>query len=828
MPHRPPRPVAPRRLAAAFVAVLTLVGGALAQPVPLERLAPIETVLALGVRGDADLAATLDADLPDALAALDDDGDVTEAWTALTTFLNDLADAGALDLDAADADVDLGALGALGGLGGLGGLAPALPGGDAQGAFDDATAALEATCPGLQAAGDALTMQAWAEDLLLTVVADRFTPIPGALALARVEADAAATAADLHDLLVSCYGGDVLGDVGGTDLRVLFDGSDLPLVVAREGRHYLVGTRPELVRGALRRLGGADEPSLADQPVGDLLEGGPGARLAWNADGLAGVIEGLVPRGLGPDLDVARERAVALLRTLGAGAARLDVDADGATVRGVFTPDPDGGDAAFHALATCEGCALEGASALPGGGVAAQTSTLRPAAWLDWLDGIARDLTAPTGTPVSVRDLLELQAGLDVDAIVGDWIAGELQRVRLGSPNDDLDALVFGAPTVWRIPATDEAGARAALDALEAGLERLNEPGNVGGQLLSESLGDPLAEAAPQLALERTDVAGLPGLRVRVGPSTDVAFVVHDGAAWIASPASALARALAADGVATDAAGFAALPTPAGERIGWRYADPRPDLAATADLLDTLAQPLAFGATTALAAALDEARDAPETPSEIGPGAFGGPTDLADAIPMVAQPGVLDAPRDPLAADAPVEARRGDGEVVLGGGASVDLYDLPDLPDGAEVRVELTSDAFDTYLYLYDGATGDLLLENDDAPDTRRSELAFVADGRPLVVGVGAFFDGGTGPYELALRVEAPEGAPDAGDGPTDAPTDASALPDAAPDLQTLLPLAEVLPDAVRLLEDRADVGGGVVTRDDGTIRYERRIAVDW
>ncbi len=825
MPHRPPDPAFLRPRPGILGAVLATLALALptatlAQSVPLERLAPIETVVALGLSGDADLAATLDADLLDALADLDADGEAAAAWETVTTFLEDLSAAGALDLDAAGMDAaDLDALGALGGLGAT------VPGTDALPDLGGTADAIEATCPGLAAAGDALTMQAWADDLLLAVAADRFTPIPGALALARVEADAAATAADLHERLIGCYGGDVLGEVNGAELRVLFDGSDLPLVVARDGRHYLVGTRPDLVRGALRRLGGADEPSLADQPVGDLLEGGPGARLAWNAAGLAGVVEGLVPAGLGPDADAARERAVTLLRTLGAGGARLDVDAGGATIRGVFTPDPDGGDPTFYDLATCAGCALDEDVALPGG-VAAQVSTLRPAAWLDWLDAVARDLTAATGTPVSVRDLVELQAGFDVDALFGDWIAGELQRVRLGSPADDLDALVFGAPTVWRIPATDEAGARAALDALEAGIERLNAPGNVGGQLLGEALGDPLADAVPLLAARRTDVAGLPGLRVRVGPSTDVAFVVHDGAAWIAAPTAALGRALEAGGTATDTPGIAALPAPAGERIGWRAADPRPDLAATADLLDTVAQPLAFGASTALASALEEARTTPETPSELGFGEPGAPTDLRDVVPMAAPPGVLEAPRDVLPTDAPVEARRGDGEVVLGGGASVDLYALPDLPAGTEASVELTSDAFDTYLYLYDGATGNLLLENDDAPDTRRSAVDFVADGRPLIVGVGAFFDSGSGPYTLALDVTtagagaAPE--PDAG---ADRP---AALPDVAPDLAVLLPLAEFLPDAVRLLEERADVGGGVVSRDDGTIRHERRIAFDW
>ncbi|PWG63503.1 hypothetical protein [Sediminicurvatus halobius] len=79
------------------------------------------------------------------------------------------------------------------------------------------------------------------------------------------------------------------------------------------------------------------------------------------------------------------------------------------------------------------------------------------------------------------------------------------------------------------------------------------------------------------------------------------------------------------------------------------------------------------------------------------------------------------------------------------------LYRLESMDEPREVSVALASSAFDTYLYLVDPVTGAVLAENDDAPDTTRSALEFVAEpGREYWLQVDSYQGGGAGAFTLS------------------------------------------------------------------------------
>ena len=778
-----------RRLLHLFV--LVALPTALAQVATLESLAPAETILALGLQGGE----IPEADLEDAFASLD----VEAARDAFEQIMNALATSDvSIDVDAPLEVTPFGALGdeALGELG----------------------SELDAECPGIGTLTTDLLESDWAEDLLLAVAADRFSPLPAVLALARVNEAAVPAAEALGAQLRSCFGGDVVGSEAGSDMVILFDGSDLPLVVAQRGTLFLIGSRPDVVRSALRREAGASEASLADHPAANLPGEGPGARLYWNAAGIADVLEALLPLPPEDPTRAAVDRGSAVLRTLGVGGARVTLDADGATVEGVFQPNPDGGDPTFYDLATCNGCDLPVPNALPNGTVAASASTLRAAAWLDWLDELGSDLGAILGAPITVRGLAQDFLGIDLDATLAGWLGGDVLTTRLAPFSGDVDGLLFGAPQVTSIAVTDEAAARAGIATIREQLPALLRAFDVDEMIADAGLGGDAA------VTRDVTIAGIDALRVQAGPTLDLAIAVHAGRLWIASPSRALALVTDASYDATASDAWQALNAAPGSRIGWSLSNPRDDLLGAADLLDVTAQPLASLLQVGITAALEESTD---PFNDFGGGSFGGfdepyLNDLAFATPYPGPEGLLDQPRSELTLDGVASGNLGSSGRP-GSNDLEDVWTLPTIPDGTEASLIVESNAFDTYLYLYDAVTGEELAYNDDQPDTTRSEIRFLSDGRELLAGVTSFMGDETGPYTLEFRLAGSAGAP-----ATRTDDASSSEPVEVPSFATLLDATEFLPGAVRVIAERVGDSWGVVTSEDGVIRHTRRFTFDW
>lgn len=82
-------------------------------------------------------------------------------------------------------------------------------------------------------------------------------------------------------------------------------------------------------------------------------------------------------------------------------------------------------------------------------------------------------------------------------------------------------------------------------------------------------------------------------------------------------------------------------------------------------------------------------------------------------------------------------------------GTSVDLYSF-ELPDPGPVVIDLRSQAFDAFVYLYDAGCG-VLATNDDGGEGLNSRLVLNLDAGSYVIGASSFAAGAEGAYELEV-----------------------------------------------------------------------------
>ena len=788
------RPLLPALLAVA----LTLAGSlAWAQADPLERLAPADAVLALGLTP---------GDLPP--------GDLMDAL-------------GALDLDAARAGLEAlqavfeEAGGAPMGMGGMGGMGFMLDEAlemaqdmDPDELGSEIASELDATCPGLSEGATAFLETDWASDLLAAVVWDPFSSIPGGVLLARVEADALDDARALNAQLIECFGGETLGETAGVPLHLLGDGSDLPLVVAVRDDLFIVGTQPEPVRAVLSRAAGSGDASLADRP-GAWTDAPTGARLHYDLTRVADVVANLVPIAPDDPMRAAVDRGLSVLRTIGSGAARVALTEAGIEVEASTVPNADGGDPVLYDLLTCQGCVAPDASWAAADAIAVQGMAFDLGAWVDWLDGLTADVTdAAMGMPMTLRDLARDQAGIDLDLLLLDWLGTQAVTSQLTTVSTDLRDLVAPAQATVLSVASAEA-ANAGLDAIQAALADL-------AATVAEADGDlaDLQGFVDQIAIRDGATLGVPYRRVQIGPTTDLRIAVVGNRMVVATGVDALETALGVlDGsqpTGMDSAGWAAvsaaLPSDAS---GWSYGDGSAALRGLVDLTELAAQPVAAALAAAAEGALEDAR---REPIDEGFGFEPEEQPLVVLDPSVggyAGPdGLLDAPAVDVTVGMPIEAQLGPDSPTFGFD-TIDVYRLEPFVEGTEVSVVMTSEPLDTYLYLYDAVTGEVLAENDDAPWTDRSEIRFESDGRELLVGATTWGGGGEGPYRLEVIAGTPV--------PVEPPVEeepATEEPEVeAPSFAELLPLTEIVPEALDIVADRLGLRWSVSGVEDGVVR---------
>lgn len=842
-------PPSPRRSPTALPALLgtlwltLLLGVATAQDATpgatpdaaLAALAPVETVLALSFAAD-----TLPFDsLDDELAALPW-GEAGETLMKLVAALGGDVN----ELQGARSELE-----------------------GAMGELNDLLDALGDECPPLADAARGLEVASLVDEGLLTVSLSPFSPVPAALALARV--GDLETAAALQDALVGCFASEQPLQQDDVTLHLLFDGSELPLLVGRLGEVFLVSSDPEVARAVVRRARGSDEASLADTRFWRARDrmADEGLGLALNLAAVADAVETLVPLGaMGPEVEVPSRRLLAALRTLGGAAFQLSASEEGILSESVLAVDAQGGDEALAALLLCDPCGLSRPFVAPAGTVSVRSLRLPLRAWVDyaqsWLDTLAEAGAIPPGEPHDLRDLLRAEVGLDLDAALLDWLGEQLHLLVMEPVSPRLDTLIYEPQQALVVPVASPAAAQAGLEqlgealapyrgeigALLSGTAAIVE--SMSGGFSPDALGADLGAYGDfdAMAVRPLTYRGVDYTRIQAGLLLDVAVALVGNNLVLASPGDAIEPIvdtfLGGESLLDDR-GFrevlAAAPADAAA-LGWQRLDLQLD--GYAELFEVLAQPLAagFGWLVPVVRFSEGGTAVPEEsfgfeeeafPVQPYEGDFSG----AEPLPLAA----------PGATEAELTADEEDFSVPAA------YYRLENLQPGQRVTVELRSDAFDTYLALVDAAASSYLMENDDAPDTSRSALAFTVEAeREYWIEVSSFSGYGSGPYTLNVAIADAGTTPDeteGSDGSDGAEGDANDATGAeqgeeqgegttvtelpAPDFAELLTLTELLPDALRVLADHLLALESYTVVDDeavdGGVLYSRQLLrMDW
>jgi hypothetical protein len=771
-------------------------------------------------------------------------------WAPAQAF-NDLApDTTVVVLEIApDAGVPAGLAAALAELGWdealatLGRLTALLGGADGagMGEFDDLLAELEATCgPGVLDLTGLEPRDLFREGLLAVSISP-FAPVPGVVALARPGDPIRAGA--LQDAIVDCFG-DVRLEQDGVALHVLLDGSDLPLIVGRVDDVFFVATEPNLARGVVRRALASGEPSLAGTPLGsalaDLTPGGLGFGIDFGAlAGVAASFAGALP----PDAAPSIERALAAIETLGVFAGRVGWDAEGLRFEQVHAWPSPAPDAALGRI-FADARAAERPLWLPAGTVSTSSTVVPLRAILDYVDEWIAALEEPLGMRTDVRGLAADYLDLDLDAALLSWIGETVHTIQLAAFGTDLRTWVQGAPSIVAIPVLSEPLARAGLDDLGNGMLRvLTALSGLGTDPFSDPFGDPFGDpfadpfAEPfrggsgldamfgpgDVVVTREIVDGFEVDRVRVGPTLDMAVAIVDGHLVLATPFRALGQLLevraAGPRLGDDPAWRSALDAlPSGARAV-SVVDAPAYLHALADLAELGAQPLASVLSLALRVGIWDAFGGPSDPFDD----FGGWDDFGFDDDALTPPSSRSLPwsvdLDALPAVSLAPDRRVEG--YLQEGAYAGRYELVGLEPGTIVEIEMTTSDWmlDTYLYVFDDASGEVLFHNDDAPGTDRSFVAFVVEpGVTYHVLTTSFGGNDEGAYDLDVRrrggaddpVVTPE--PEELEDSAVEPTDLEAIDPLT--FGELLQATDLLPRALRLIADRSGLAVSTTTTD--------------
>ncbi len=761
------------RLALLLAAALAVPTWVAAQSSPdLERLAPPTAIVVLGFEADAGAP----AGLLDAFAELGFD----EARDTLTQVLAYL---GASDGLPADWRTD-----------------------DGMAAVQDG---LRDTCAPAADALEGLVPDGFLTEGLLTVSIAPYAPVPQALALARVGDVSRAEA--LQDALVTCFGGTSF-DQDGVALHVLGDGSDLPVVVARTGDVFLAGTDPELVRGAIRRAQGSDEPSLADGALaaarGRLAAGG--IDLAFDATAVADVVEGLA-QGVPEEAAPLVARALAALRTTGAFAARIGWSDEGLRFEQVLDVATTPADPALARLLT-EPRRAGRPLWLPEGSVATSATVVPVRGIVAYVDGWLADLEPLIGFRTDVRALAADVLDVDLDAALLDWVGETVYSVTLEPVSPDLRTLVGGPANVVMVPVSDEAAARAGLELLGPALQRALDVTGTTAQDLSAmaapfggpNVGGPDQAAlgsmlgAEAVAIDTIEIEGVSVDRIRVGPTFEIGVAIVDGHLVVGSPVRALASVFA-----TRAGGPDLLRDPEWRAVLTGIGDDVRDvsisdvpamLEGVAQLVELGAQPLAAIARAGIVAAAQE------------PVASDEASDLSQ--PAWNPEGLVGEDLTPTGSLAIGETVAGE----LTSDTMRRVYELTDVAPGSIVEIEMrdTSGMVDTYLEVVDAATGLILFDNDDAGGTDRSFVAFEAQpGLTYLVVASSWAGASEGPFEVSASAVGGE--------PEPTPEAAVERPD-PPTFAEILQVSDLLPKALRLVAEHSGLYVSTTTVEGTTV----------
>lgn len=663
---------------------------------------------------------------------------------------------------------------------------------------------LDSVCQGLSEPLGQLIDRHFLDEALLTVSLSPFDPIPAVSAFARVDEDSLASASAVQEALANCFASTSF-EQDGSNIYLLADGSDLPLLLASMGDVFMVSTDPEVLRAAVRQGNGSSEASLADTALwqaGSRLESG-GLGFAFDLtviaaalENLAGFIDG------GSEEEAVARRLLAALRTVGGYAGRLGLSDDGIRFESLIAVDRDGGDPDLAELLLCRACTVSRPFLAPAGmtGIESQYLPLRELfSYLQsWLDIIGPAF----GEELDLERLLRDEAGIDLGTALLDWVGAQIHTVRLEPFAPDLPTLLYNPQVAYIVPVASAEQARSGL----AEIGRALQP--IASELLnSRNMMGALSEISPMpgigsgIAVRDTSYRGITITRIQAGFNVDIGYALIGNNLVIGTPAAAVEPLIdtfeGAPNLLSNS-GYMAMTENAPSSVrALYYQDHSGDLEGVHTLLSSLVQPLAALIDIGISSMTGDA--------------FGGRSNFDGG-------GFAD-----LFGLTPTRLEIAPGGVAVGGdlspgdednyGAFSDYFELLGLEPGDSVTVTVNSSSFDTYLYLIDADSEQIIDSDDDTPDTSRSELVFTVEpGVPYWVEVASYGGNEVGAYRLEVIVER-SGTP------------AATTP---PSFREILEALEVLPAAVAVLADHVDSSEGYMRVEGDTLYMRQLTRIRW
>jgi hypothetical protein len=641
-------------------------------------------------------------------------------------------------------------------------------------------------------------------EFIATVGFAPLNPMPAGTLLFRSEPAAAAQLQQALDLGLDCLRAEEDAQV----VERLQDESrfyeisfsyQMNLAVAFEQDILLVSSNPDVLRHSLRLLAGSAEPALADSSlwqVRERFEQGH-ASFGWSVDlaeaaTLLDAYRGMLASDAAEDALV--DRLVSALRTTGGLTVNLTATRDGLLTEAILDVNPAAGDPALAELLLGSGHTVSAPALVPAGALTVSSQVIDLEALTAYLQGWADSFTTAFGMPeVDLKDTLRQEFGLDIDTALLDWLGNEIHLVQKDAAFSNTTDMFFGGNQVYQLAVTSESAARTGLEQLgEFGPHFLKLLAVMDGVGSLDDLEDLPEELQP--AVRETAYRGVEITRIQFGPNFDLGAALLPDTLLLGTPARALQPYI---DVHLDGSGeaqaypFAATLT---EPVVLYRQDPGAELLAFIDFLSPFTQTAAFFTQTFLSVAepfreRDNDRVWDDTPH-----------DLQDAAITPLQPGSV---------SGELETGPPAGDQAWHDPTVIDYYRLEGVNDGDRVTVMLDGD-FDTYLYLLDGDTGEVLKDNDDwQGDWYVSRLQFtVPGGTPLVLGVSSYWGEETGAYTLSVDLQ---------------PAAATAPEAEPPTFAALLDLFELLPEAGRIVADR--MGESTTWQErDGDMLYGRSL----
>lgn len=668
-------------------------------------------------------------------------------------------------------------------------------------------------------------------DALLTVSVSPFSPIPSATALLRADETTRELYALTQEALLGCAQDEGFAEISeleqnGVTLYVVGDASDFPVVAGNVDDLYFIGTNPDAVRGVVRKVMGADEPSFADtalygRAMNTFSDSGNSLGFSIDLAALTDAVEGFAGfLGNDPELNYMVERASAMLRTLGGITGQISITSEGLMSESLFAVNPEGGDPALLELVLCDTCKVSAPFLAPEGTVGVSAHYLPWRELWAYAQDWARGVEAVTGERLEVKALLQDELGLDLDTALFNWLGSEVQTYTLEPFSPNLRTLLYNPAQVTVIPVSSPEAAQAGLD----------EFGRVLGPFFEEMMNefDPgmgdfdifgVGGLGSSVAVTNHSYKGVDITRVRASFNTDVAYAFVGNYLVVGAPDGALETVIdtfQGGRSLLSSSDYMSLREDLPEALtGLSYSNVSANLSGVAELFAIFSQPLAFAASAGLQSLLLESSF--DTFDSIDSFDNLGYADIYDVTPMV-----IEAPRT-------LEEALLEDETDTYGFVT-EYYELTGLEPGDTVSVSLSSDIFDPYLSLIDAEAEVYIAENDDMGDSLDSGFDFVVEeGRTYWLEVTSLDGSETGDYTLSVEVAA-------GDAMSDNDIDDADVDDMAneaeaaelPSFAELLALFDLLPQSLEVLAQHTSTSEGHSLINDNTVYSRSLMRVSW